>query len=155
MYEKCPGITKTLFNMEFSSQTFFSIGHSPGKKIVYDLWSLSVFPNKLTLSINACMKSIAQKLPTLQCSFSQTASICRVTKTEITNCFIHRIQLKTVKSLKVIWYRMLIVTDCISDCTCLWTQGKRRRVMTSENHNIQLESVTRNRILSSSQKWNL
>lgn len=148
MYEKCPGITKTLFNMEFSSQTFFSIGHSPGKKIV--VWPMK--PQFFQFTINACMKSIAQKLPTLQCSFSQTASICRVTKTEITNCFIHRIQLKTVKSLKVIWYRMLIVADCISDCTCLWTQGNRRRVMTSGNRNIQLESVTRNRILSSSQK---
>lgn len=33
--------------------------------------------------------------------YSPTAT--NTPKTEITNCFIHRIQLKTVKSLKVIW----------------------------------------------------
>lgn len=50
-----------------------------------------------------------ENVPTLQCSsYSNqiTQSLPRVTNTpnsQITNCFIHRIQLKTVKSLKVIW----------------------------------------------------
>lgn len=66
-----------------------------------------------------------ENVPTLQCSphlnhiAVSSPTVTNTPKSEITNCFIHRIQLKTVKSLKVIlvsW--MLNATDCTSDYTC-------------------------------------
>lgn len=105
-------------------------------------------------------------MPTQHCSsYSNqiTQSLPRVKdtpKTEITNCFIHRIQLKTVKSLKVIW-----CLGCLSSLSAqviiLTSELKETMVTRSRNHNIllvegeveetdQIKSGSHNLIFSSS-----